>query len=298
MFGYKIIIILSGVILICSVQNADAISNYTTYDITVNLHDISHSNLKDASFDMQFSIFLQTNNPDVKLPLSEFSFLNGMYETIKHQSYMNSTVDHYVVEGHFDSYEDLKYFPFQKEELKILLLSPIEIDKIRLVNSAVPTFDQLPTTGLVGYNIVDSTSEVTTYTIYGQTFDLYVATYTMESEKLSPFLTKIFPVLVLAIFSYFSLFLSTKDDRLTILSASLIGLIFFHVTIMQDLPPIGYLTFFDSVVISTYIVITICLIPNIIEKTVNDKIQNRWLTRKLKIACPILFCVIFITLIM
>lgn len=114
---------------------------------------------------------------------------------------------------------------------------------------------------------------------------------------------KLFPIVVLMGFSFASFALSPKNlaERLGMISAALLSAVFFHSGfLLSELPPLGYMTLADKIMVVAYGLFVICLVPIMLTKyyyqikhvdlTLEQQLA---LDKKTMIAAPIVLSVLF-----
>ena len=100
-------------------------------------------------------------------------------------------------------------------------------------------------------------------------------------RHLSFYIFRIFiPVLLIIMISWIAFFLRDYGRRIEVASGNLLLFIAYNFTIANDLPRIGYLTFTDVVIISTFVITGLVVIINVwlrrLDQRGRDDITTRW----------------------
>ena len=104
------------------------------------------------------------------------------------------------------------------------------------------------------------------YPIYNETYSQYVFTINISKIALNSFIKTILPIIFIVLIVLFSFIIDPDKitQRLTMAGSSLIASVMFHVSLTNQIPSTGYLTFADKFMILTYFILLVTFIINII----------------------------------
>jgi len=122
-------------------------------------------------------------------------------------------------------------------------------------------------------------------------------------SKINSFIKTFLPIffLMLIVVSSFVLNPSQITTRLAAISSSLVASVMFHISISNQIPPVGYLTFADKFMLLTYFIllggfflnIGIFIMQNKDKKGLADKF-NRWAESLVFVGVPVLYAALFL----
>lgn len=228
--------------------------------ISVGLYVLSLSqfDLATGAFTADFYLSLKCAGG---CPAPDFEFVNGRGVTIEKTE--EAPDEHfYRVQGTFFSPVNLRRFPFDRQELTIALEDKTkEVDELvfvpNLPESDVDDNVVCPEWKLGGWKASVRTHE---YRIYDETFSQYVFAIPLVKVMWSALIKFILPILfiVLIMLSSFILDLDKITTRMAMVGSALLATVMFHVSLINQVPALGYLTFADKFMILTYFIILLC----------------------------------------
>jgi hypothetical protein len=196
-----------------------------------------------------------------------FEFLNGRAASVD-RIIDEPNEKFYRIQANLASQVDLRKFPFDRQRMQIILE-----DKKMTTDELVYVAD-IETSGIdeniafTGWNLDRWNATVVEhdYPIYDETYSQYVFAVDISRIAFNSFMKTFLPVFFIVLIMLFS-FVMDPDKittRIAMAGSALIGAVMFHISISNQIPPVGYLTFADKFMILTYFVILLTFIMNII----------------------------------
>lgn len=233
-----------------------------------------------------------------------FEFINGRANNINIIQDMHNE-KFYRVHANLHSPVNLEKFPFDKQRMYIILEDTNNaIENLEYIvdyeESGIDNFIVFP-----GWNIDGWDAEVRNhyYPVYNETYSQYVFTVTVSKILFGSFIKTFLPVLFILLVVLFSFVLDVNKiyERLTMNGSGLIASVMFHITISNQIPPVGYLTFADKFMVVTYLIILTAFVINtyilmLIErknKMLVEKI-HRYTKYNMFIVTPLLYFILFV----
>src|SRR5439155_8770778 len=146
---------------------------------------------------------------------------------------------------------DMHYFPFDKHELPIIIEPANRGTKelVYVLDEKQSGID--PQVTFVGWNLLGYKPEIRNhvYEVYGETYSKYVFTLNIARLKMISTIKTFMPVLCFLIVSMVSLLvaLDKLDSRIGLNTAMLLASVLYHINLSSQMPPAGYLTIADKV---------------------------------------------------
>jgi hypothetical protein len=222
--------------------------------------NIGKLDLGSGGFTVDFYLSLISDDP---IPDNSFEFLNGRAVNSEMlENKRGGREKFYRIFANLSRPLDLKRFPFDSQKLEILLEDKTEaIEKVRFV----PNFKESGLDagiGLPGWEIRGWTvsAGVHDYPVYDQKFSTASFAVDIGRIKTNSFFKTFVPVLFLMLIVMSSFILNPEQiaTRLGAIVPSLVASTIIHLSIANQIPPVGYLTFADKFMVLTYFILLSC----------------------------------------
>lgn len=226
-----------------------------TRTVGVYLVNIGKTDLQAGSYDIDFYIWFASDNPGVNFTKSapRFDFMNAL-NTIITPSHVEPSYYEARVKGTFVKNMDFRNYPFDTQQVTVEVEGFEPTDKLVFKpDTAASGFDDM--INVPGWMLAGSSSKVVDHHYReGTTFSRYVFTFTLERAPLSSFLKSIFPVMIITSIAMLTFWMSPKHFaiRVGLAASTLLALVAAHLSAASQLPPIGYLTLMDKVMVTAY----------------------------------------------
>jgi len=225
-----------------------------TYSIGVYLMNIGKIDLQNGAYDLDFYVWLASDDSMTNFVANQpkIDFMNAL--NIKTEtSKLEPNYYEARVKGTFLKNMDFRNYPFDSHEVTIEIEGFETIDKLTFVPDTEATgFDSL--VNVPGWSLAGSDSEVIDHSYPDGTYARYICTFTIERAALSSFLKTILPVIVITTIAMLAFWMSPTNfaPRIGLAASTLLAAVAAHLTAASQLPPIGYLTLIDKLMIVVY----------------------------------------------
>ena len=196
----------------------------------------------------------------------DFEFMNGRATSV------DKIIDEpnqkfYRIQASLNSPVDLKNFPFDKQKMQIIIE-----DKQRTIDEIQYTAKKEASgieesIAFTGWNIDgwDAESKEHYYKVYDATYPQFVFDVNISRIAINSFIKTFLPVFFILLVVLFSFVLDPDKitTRLGMAGSSLVAAVMFHISISNQIPPVGYLTFADKFMILTYFILLMTFVLNI-----------------------------------
>ncbi|MFH1126773.1 MAG: hypothetical protein ABIG84_05440 [archaeon] len=282
---------------------SDSSSNTTDKNINVGLYllNLGKFDIATGSFTADFYLSLKCDNV---CPSQDFEFMNGRASSFE-KIIDEPNEKFYRVQANLVSPIDLKKYPFDKQKLEIV------IEDKRKTTDELNYIADLEASGIdqsiifIGWNMDnwDVYTREHNYEIYGETYSQYVFELPISRIVINAIFKTFLPIIFI-IFIMLSSFVLDPDKittRLTMVGSALVASVMYHVSLGNQIPPVGYLTFIDKFMVLSYFVILLSFVFNVFLLELNERKKDE-LVKKLHrhteftmfIVIPFLYILLFI----
>jgi len=227
------------------------------YVVATSLRSIGEIDKQTGSYDLDFwySIYSEgiDNEEDPPPPVD---FINGRLPLTESSQSLTENIFEMRVSGIFVGPMDFHKFPFEKIDLSIEIepVTPFNTDCVFLSVDPASGIDD--TADVPGWFMSEPKFEVVENKYGEETYSRYVANYIVERSPIGSFLKIIFPIMIVTAVGFVSyLFPKNFDLQAALALLPLGAIVFLQVSTLDQLPPLGYLTFYDKMMVIVYALI-------------------------------------------
>ena len=215
--------------------------------------NIQKIDLEASSYQLDFYLWFVFNPQQINASeVSQFEFVNGE-PNIKQIDATDSYLE-YRVTGEFLKSFDFSNYPFESHALAIEL-EHTTLDNNSLVYEIDPTSYMEPTASVAGWNLGNLQSQVSLHSYGEQTFSRPGFTVTLSRPFISGLIKSFLPIAIITAISLLAFVMSAEDysQKMALGITTLLSATAFHLSLLSGIPPTGYLTFADRMMIAVYI---------------------------------------------
>lgn len=252
----NVMIILLSVLLLCQLAYAEKV-DVGLYVLNLGKYDISS-----GTFTADFYL-------SIKCPGNcslDYEFVNGRATNIDTQI-DEPNEKFYRILATLDSPVDLKDFPFDSQKMQIMIedkYSTVEDLKFNPIKDESGLDDSISFSGwaIDGWS-VESRDHY--YPSNDETYSQYIYTINISRIPINSFFKTFLPVIFMVLIVMFSFVMDTDKiaTRLAMTTSSLVAAVMFHISVANQIPPVGYLTLADKFMILTYFIFLLAAVMNI-----------------------------------
>ncbi len=258
-----------------------AFAEPTKVHVGVYVLNLGRFELATGAYTVDFYLSLRADRPTV---MDEFEFMNGRAASVD-RLIDTPTEKFFRIQANLSQNLDLRRYPFDEH----LLTIEIE-DKRRPVEELVYVVDEKacgvdPAVIVVGWKLVGWEARVVSheYEIYGEKYSRFVFGLRIQRVTLNAVIKSFLPIACMVLVGFLSLLLTPDKvtTRLSLNISTLLGAVMFHVNLTSSIPPVGYLTLADRVMIATYVILALILLSGVLILRWSEREEKKALALRL-----------------
>lgn len=225
--------------------------------IGVWLVNVEKVDLAASSYRLDFYLWFKFNPSEICLAdVKKFEFVNGPvgpFTPLKENE--TSGYVEYRIKGDFIKTFDFTNYPFETHTLAIELEhKELDVLHLRYIADQNSTIDEA--INVAGWEMGGYSAMATEHSYGDETFSRFIFSVQLRRPTLSSFVKSVLPIIVITTISLLTFFMSPQNfgQRIGLGVTTLMSATAFHLSLLSSIPPIGYLTFADRMMISVYII--------------------------------------------
>lgn len=166
---------------------------------------------------------------------------------------------------------DFRNYPFDSQRVTVEVEGFEPVDRLVFTPDVDSSgYDYL--VNVPGWNLGQTTSDVIVHDYPDFSYSRYIFSFDLERAYLSSFLKTIFPVLIITTIAMLAFWMSPTNfpPRIGLAASTLLAAVAAHLNAANQLPPIGYLTLMDKVMIVAYVLFLNNLISMVLQMRLMD----------------------------
>jgi hypothetical protein len=184
--------------------------------------------------------------------VAQYEFVNGQ-PTIKRIDANDSYLE-YRVTGDFLKTFDFSDYPFESHTL-FIELEHENLDDTQLIYDIDPSSYIEPSAGVSGWDVGSMHTEALTHTYGGESFSRPAFDVKLSRPLTSGIIKSVLPLAIITGISLLAFAMAAEDynNKMALGITTLLSATAFHLSLLSGIPPTGYLTFADRMMIAVYI---------------------------------------------
>lgn len=221
------------------------------------LVNVEKVDLAASSYRLDFYLWFKFNSSEISLAdVKKFEFVNGPLGpfTPIEENETRGYVE-YRIKGDFIKTFDFTNYPFETHTLTIELEhKELDVSSLRYIADQNSTVDEA--INIAGWEIGGYNATETEHSYGEETFSRFIFSIQLRRPMLSSFVKSVLPIIVITTISLLTFFISPQNfsQRIGLGVTTLMSATAFHLSLLSGLPPIGYLTFADRMMMSVYVI--------------------------------------------
>jgi len=239
-------------------QNAMAVNTTSGKPVNIQvgvwLVNVEKVDLSANSYRLDFYMWFRFNPSEISLgEVKDFEFINGA--PTKYEVNVNELEGYleYRVRGDFIETFDFSHYPFETHKLAVEIEHKnLDISNLVFEEDSSSNID--PDASVAGWELGGFQTSVTEHSYGEDTFSRFVFSVNLKRPGLSSFIKTVLPVAVITTISLLAFFMAPQNfaQRIALGVTTLLAATTFHLSLINGIPPTGYLTFADRMMLSVY----------------------------------------------
>ena len=274
----------------------------TEVEVGIWLVNVEKVDLAASSFKLDFYLWFNFDPSQISLmDIKEFEFINGAPTKYEIAAEPEKGYLEYRVRGDFIKTFDFTHYPFENQDLSIQLEHKALNSSQLLYVSESATID--PEATVTGWNIVNFDTIIDEHSYGAESYSRFNSKLILERPIVSAFIKSVLPISVITTIALLAFFISPNNfaQRIGLGVTTLLSATAFHLSLVNGIPPTGYLTFADRMMIGIYVLFLYNLSVSVYIMRLVDKKRieeaTKFNQKALKIL-PILIITVIIVLIL
>jgi len=222
--------------------------------VGVWLVNVEKVDLAASSYRLDFYLWFSFNSSEISLEkVRDFEFVNGL--PTKYEIDANETQGYleHRVRGDFIKTFDFSRYPYETHKLT-LELEHKNLNTSFLAFEADPTSTVDEAANVAGWEIGNFEIDVTEHSYLEETYSRFIFSITLKRPVTSSFIKSVLPISVITTISLLAFFISPQNfaQRIGLGVTTLLSATAFHLSLLSGIPPTGYLTLADRMMLSIY----------------------------------------------
>ena len=222
----------------------------------VRLLNVEKVDLAANSYKLDFYIWFSWDPTQITLAeIKDFEFLNGapskdIVFVTEEEGFIQ-----YRVKGDFIKTFDFTRYPFETHDLQVTIEHK-NMNSTELVYVPDPDSSLDSGVNVVGWNLIDFKTSVVEHLFSGNSFSNYVFDLYVGRPFFSSLIKNVLPITVIVIISLLTFLIHSKNfgQRIGLAVSTLMAASAVHLSLLNALPPTGYLTLADRMMLIVYII--------------------------------------------
>ena len=244
-------------------------------DVGIWLVNVEKVDLAASSYKLDFYLWFKFEPSEISLKeVKEFEFINGAPTKYEIEADETGYLE-YRVRGDFIKTFDFSQYPFENQQLTIKLEHKF-LDSTQLIYVSDDSSAIDPEATVAGWDMTSFDTSIAEHSYDTEYFSRFVAMVILQRPTLSAFIKSVLPISVITTIALLAFFISPNNfaQRIGLGVTTLLSATAFHLSLVNGIPPTGYLTFADRMMVGIYTIFLYNLSISVYLMKMVDKKRN------------------------